>query len=415
MANSRKLWRNAPHGDIPARLRNGVEARAGSASRAGSGSKDKALMKIRTTHIGSLPEPKGFNADGSASDSELRAAVAWVVDKQRAIGLDVINEGELTKGGDWLAYLDGRFAGFEQRAAATRKPLILQGADRKQFADFYRYASDKQTLFYAEDGRMKASRPHWVCTGPITYRAQDALRREIDVFKSAVGGNTQDCFITTTAPASLEPYRGNEYYETDEAFVFALADALRVEYEEIARAGFAVQIDDAWLLALWDRIGIPMGLERYKKHCAMRIDALNHALANVPEESVRYHLCWGSWHGPHAFDLPMKDVVDLMLRVKAKTYLFEAANARHEHEHVVWESVTLPDGKVIVPGCVTHSTDVVEHPELVAQRIERYARLVGAENVMAGADCGFGGRCHPQIAWAKLESLARGAALARVR
>jgi hypothetical protein len=147
-----------------------------------------------------------------------------------------------------------------------------------------------------------------------------------------VGADTQDCFITTTAPASLEPYRGNEHYASDEEFVFALADALRTEYEAIAGAGFAVQVDDAWLLALWDRIGIQMGLERYLRYCALRIDALNHALANVPEERIRYHLCWGSWHGPHAFDLPMKDVVDLMLRVKARTYLFEAANARHEHE-----------------------------------------------------------------------------------
>jgi 5-methyltetrahydropteroyltriglutamate--homocysteine methyltransferase len=370
-------------------------------------------VKIKTTHVGSLPEPQGFNADGSADDTELRAAVAWVVDKQRALGLDVINEGELTKGGDWLAYLDQRFAGFEPRPPSSRKPLILQGADREQFADFYRYAGEKQTLFYAEDGRMKAARPHWVCTGQIRYQAQGALQREINVFRDVLDGDTADCFITTTAPASLEPYRNNEYYDSEEAFVFALADALRTEYEAIVRAGFMVQVDDAWLLALWDRIGIPMGLERYKKYCTLRIDALNHALANIPEERIRYHLCWGSWHGPHAFDLPMKDAVDLMLRVKARTYLFEAANARHEHEYVVWENVRLPEGKIIVPGCVTHSTDVVEHPELVAQRIERYARLVGAENMMAGADCGFGGRCHPQIAWAKIESLCRGAALAR--
>jgi 5-methyltetrahydropteroyltriglutamate--homocysteine methyltransferase len=370
-------------------------------------------VKIKTTHVGSLPEPQGFKADGSASNDELRAAVAWVVDKQRALGLDVINEGELTKGGDWLAYLDERFTGFEPRPPSDRKPLIMRGADREQFADFYRYAGEKQTLFYAEDGRMKSARPHWVCTGPIHYRAQDALQREIDMFRDVVDGNTEDCFITTTAPASLEPYRGNEYYESDEAFVFALADALRTEYEAIVRAGFMVQVDDAWLLALWDRIGIPMGFERYKKYCMLRIEALNHALANVPEERIRYHLCWGSWHGPHAFDLPMKDAVDLMLRVKARTYLFEAANARHEHEYVVWENVRLPEGKIIVPGCVTHSTDIVEHPELVAQRIERYAKLVGAENMMAGADCGFGGRCHPQIAWAKIESLCRGAALAR--
>ena len=346
------------------------------------------MTKIRTTHIGSLPEPQGFNADGTASDAELRAAVDWVVHKQRMIGLDVINEGELTKGGDWLSYLDQRFGGFEQRPADARKPLILQGADREEFADFYRYAAQRQTLFYAEDGRMKAQRPYWVCTGPITYRAEAALAREIDMFKAIVGGHTDDCFITTTAPASLEPYRGNEYYESEEAFVFALAEALRTEYETIVRAGFTVQVDDAWLLALWDRIGIAMGLERYKQYCMLRVDALNHALANVPEEKIRYHLCWGSWHGPHAFDLPMKDVVDIMLRVKARTYLFEAANARHEHEHAVWESVKLPAGKIIVPGCVTHSTDIVEHPELVAQRIERFARLVGAENVMAARTAG---------------------------
>jgi 5-methyltetrahydropteroyltriglutamate--homocysteine methyltransferase len=372
------------------------------------------VPRIRTTHVGSLPEPQGFSADGTASDAELRAAVRSVVDKQRAVGLDVINEGELTKGGDWLSFLDERFAGFERRPPSERKPLILTGADREQFADFYRYATEKQTLFYAPDGRMKTQRPYWVCTGPIRYTAHAALAREIDTFKSAVDGDVDNCFITTTAPASLEPYRGNEHYASDEEFVFALADALREEYETIARAGFIVQIDDAWLLALWDRIGIPMGLERYRSYCALRIDALNHALANVPEERIRYHLCWGSWHGPHAHDLPMKDVVDLMLRVKARTYLFEAANPRHEHEHAVWQTVKLPDGKVIAPGCVTHSTDVVEHPELVAQRIERFARLVGADNVMAGADCGFGGRCHPQIAWAKLESLVRGAALARV-
>jgi 5-methyltetrahydropteroyltriglutamate--homocysteine methyltransferase len=372
------------------------------------------VTRIKTTHVGSLPEPHGFAADGSAGDDELRAAVRWVVDKQRAIGLDVINEGELTKGGDWLSFLDERFAGFEQRPASERRPLIMQGADREQFADFYRYAAQKQTLFYAEDGRMKAQRPYWVCIGPIRYSAHAALAREIDALKAAVGADTEDCFITSTAPASLEPYRGNEHYASEEEFLFALAEALRTEYEAIAAAGFQVQIDDAWLLALWDRIGIPMGLERYRRYCSLRIDALNHALANVPEERIRYHLCWGSWHGPHAHDLPMKDVVDLMLRVKARTYLFEAANARHEHEYVVWASVKLPAGKVIAPGCVTHSTDVVEHPELVAQRIQRFARLVGADSVMAGADCGFGGRCHPQIAWAKLESLTRGASLARV-
>jgi 5-methyltetrahydropteroyltriglutamate--homocysteine methyltransferase len=170
-----------------------------------------------------------------------------------------------------------------------------------------------------------------------------------------------------------------------------------------------LQVDDAWLPALWDRIGIAMGLEPFRKRCALRIAALNHALAGIPEAQIRYHLCWGSWHGPHAHDLGMEHLVDLMLSVRAGAYLFEAANARHEHEWAIWERVKLPDGKIIIPGVVTHSTDIVEHPELVSQRLQRFARLVGRENVIAGTDCGFGGRSHPQVAWAKLRSLVEGA------
>jgi 5-methyltetrahydropteroyltriglutamate--homocysteine methyltransferase len=217
-------------------------------------------------------------------------------------------------------------------------------------------------------------------------------------------------FLTSTAPASLEVYRRNEYYKSEEEFVFAIAEAMRVEFEAIVKAGVVLQIDDAWLVALWDRLGL--SLEAFRKRSLVRIDALNHALRNVPEDRVRYHLCWGSWHGPHAFDIELKDVVDLMLRVKAQAYLIEGANARHEHEYAVWDSVRLPQGRILIPGVATHSTDVVEHPEVVAQRIVRFAERVGKENVIAGCDCGFGGRTHPQIAWAKLKSLADGAALA---
>jgi 5-methyltetrahydropteroyltriglutamate--homocysteine methyltransferase len=194
--------------------------------------------------------------------------------------------------------------------------------------------------------------------------------------------------------------------------LYALAEALRVEYETIAKAGLLVQIDDEWLPALWDRIGIPMGLPAYRRYCMLRVEALNHALRNVHEEQVRYHLCWGSWHGPHTHDIPLADLVDVMLAVKAQMYLFEAANARHEHEYTLWESVKLPNGKILAPGVVTHATPIVEHPELVSQRIQRFARLVGRENVVASTDCGLGLRCHPQIAWAKLRALSEGAALA---
>ena len=237
------------------------------------------------------------------------------------------------------------------------------------------------------------------------------LTLEIDVLRWVVS-DPHRCFLTSTAPSSLEVYRGNEYYKTSDEYVLALAEALRVEYEAIVFAGFQLQVDDAWLVALWDRIGIDMGLERFKKYCMVRIEALNHALRNIPEDLVRYHLCWGSWHGPHASDLPLADIVDVMLAVKAKYYSFEAANVRHEHEYRLWERVRLPQGKVIMPGIVTHSTDLIEHPELVSERIQRFARLVGPEHVIAGTDCGFGGRTHPQIAWAKLRALSEGAALA---
>jgi 5-methyltetrahydropteroyltriglutamate--homocysteine methyltransferase len=367
----------------------------------------RSTTKILTTHVGSLPELASLDRTAADYPQKLRDQVAAVVQKQREIGLDVINDGEYSKEGDWLSYIEERFAGFEQRPPKGGKPVLLQGKDREEFADFYRYASERGTLFYAPGAQIKPTRPYWACTAPIAYRGQAALAREIEICRAFLAG--ADAFLTSTAPASFEPYRDNEYYESEEEFVYALAAAMRTEYEAIAKAGFLLQVDDAWLPALWDRIGIAMGLEAFRKRSLMRVEALNHALSNIPEEQIRYHLCWGSWHGPHAYDIEMIHIVDIMLRVKAQAYLFEAANARHEHEYAVWETVELPAGKILVPGVVTHSTDVVEHPELVSQRIQRFAGLVGKENVMAGADCGFGGRSHPQIAWAKLKSLVEGA------
>jgi 5-methyltetrahydropteroyltriglutamate--homocysteine methyltransferase len=356
----------------------------------------RSTRKLLTTHVGSLPSGP---------------SVDWVVTRQREVGLDLINEGEYTKGGDWLSYVEERFGGFEPRPPAPGAvPLIAQGKDREAFADFYKYASEKGTLFYAPGEQIKRVRPIWVCTAPITYTGGASLAKEIAELKRHVP--LEDAFLTSTAPASLEVYRRNEYYKNEEEFVFAIAEAMRVEYEAIVSSGVVLQIDDAWLVALWDRIGIPMGIDAFRKRSAVRIEALNHALRNVPEDRVRYHLCWGSWHGPHAFDIELKDVVDLMLKVKAQAYLIEGANARHEHEYAVWDDIRLPEGKILMPGVVTHSTDVIEHPEVVSQRIQRFAQRVGKENVIAGCDCGFGGRSHPQIAWAKLKALADGARLA---
>jgi 5-methyltetrahydropteroyltriglutamate--homocysteine methyltransferase len=370
---------------------------------------------ILTTHVGALPVPVPL-AEGTGTDDELRAAVREVVQLQRKAGIDFINEGELTKGGNFVTFVNDRLSGFEPTDASVMTSVLTSSQDWTEFADFYGKAVTNGTLFEQTGSlpsQVPARRMELLCRGPIRYTGTAALQREIDALRSALDGHPPgDAFLTTTAPASIEVGRRNEYYETQEEFVFALADALKVEYEAIAAAGFQVQIDDAWLAALWDRIGIQMGLAAYKRYCMMRVEALNHALANVPEEQVRYHLCWGSWHGPHLYDIPMADMVDVMLAVKAQTYLFEAANARHEHEHALWEHVKLPKNKTLAPGVVTHSTPLIEHPELVSQRIQRFAKAVGPENVIASTDCGLGLRCHPQIAWAKLKALAEGAALA---
>jgi len=371
--------------------------------------------KILTTHVGALPGPMQGTLDVLPED-ELRTAVRDVVRLQREAGIDFVNEGELTKGGNFVTFIHSRLSGFELSDAAAMGAALMAGKDWTEFSDFYGKALARGTLFEqtgAVPDQAPSRRMALLCRGPIEYVGHEALQREIDTLRDALDGHpAEDAFLTTTAPASIEVGRTNEYYRTQEEFVFALADALKTEYRAIVAAGFQVQIDDAWLAALWDRIGVKMGLKAYQRYCMMRVEALNHALAGIPEDRVRYHLCWGSWHGPHLYDIPMKDIVDVMLAVNAQTYLFEAANARHEHEYTVWSDVKLPDGKILAPGVVTHSTPLIEHPELVAQRIQRFTKAVGKENVIASTDCGLGLRCHPQIAWAKLKALSDGSALA---
>jgi 5-methyltetrahydropteroyltriglutamate--homocysteine methyltransferase len=380
----------------------------------------RSTDRILTTHVGALPAPHDVWAKPDVSDERLRAAVNDVCDAQRRAGVDFINEGELTKGGHWTEYLASRLGGYEPAGhPGALGELLLSSTDWVEFRDFYLAVLQNGTLFeqsgaaqHVPEGAEATTQAveDWVCAEPIYYRGHAALEREINVMKAALGDTpVSDAFLTTTAPLSVEPGRVKGIYNTDEEHVYAIAEAMRVEYEAIAAAGFQVQVDDAWLGALWDRIGIPMGLAAYKRYCMMRVEALNHALRNIPPEHVRYHLCWGSWHGPHAHDIPLPDILDVMLAVNAQTYLFEAANVRHEHEYRVWETVRLPAGKILAPGVVSHATTLIEHPDLVSERIQRFARLVGAENVIASTDCGLGLRCHPQIAWAKLNALAEGA------
>ena len=383
----------------------------------------RSTDRILTTHVGALPAPHDVWARPDVAEQRLADAVVEVCDAQRRAGIDFINEGELTKGGHWTEYLASRLGGYEPAGhPGALGELLLSSTDWVDFRDFYLAVLANGTLFeqsgaaqHVPEGAEETTQAveDWVCTSPVHYRGQAALEREINVLRSALGDTpVSDAFLTTTAPLSVEPGRDKGMYATDEEHIYAIADAMQVEYEAIAAAGFQVQVDDAWLGALWDRIGVGMGLAAYKRYCMVRVEALNHALRNVPEDQVRYHLCWGSWHGPHSADLPLPDVVDIMLSIKAQTYSIEAANVRHEHEVELWETTKLPDGKMLAPGVVTHSTPLIEHPQLVANRIQRFAKVVGRENVIASTDCGLGLRLHPSLAWAKLDVLAEGAALA---
>ena len=381
-----------------------------------------STTQILVTHVGALPAPAGLWGNKAPDPAALAAGVADVIARQRACGVSFVNEGELTKGGNWVEFVSSRLSGFEPDANSARtSALLASSADWQDYDEFYRDALAGGTLFEEsgtapKQGTENGKRYDWHCTGPIAYVGQAELTAEIAALKAGLSDHpVADAFLTSTAPSSIEVGRYNQHYASEEEFVFAIADAMRVEYEMIAAAGLQVQVDDAWLAALWDRIGIPMGIAGYRKYCEMRVEALNHALRNVPPEQVRYHLCWGSWHGPHSHDLPFANVVDILLKINARMYLFEAANVRHEHEAAIWESVKLPEGKLLAPGVVSHATRLIEHPELVASRIERFARMVGRENVIASTDCGLGLRCHPQIAWGKLKALGDGARLASAR
>jgi 5-methyltetrahydropteroyltriglutamate--homocysteine methyltransferase len=380
----------------------------------------RSEQRILTTHVGSLirpPELLGFLRakqrrepyDEAAYASCLAESVATIVREQAEIGLDVISDGEFGKSISWSQYVLERLSGFESRPSTTGRDPYAYGADRTRFADFYAELD-------ARDGGARGGDA--VCVGPITYTGRAALQRDIDNFKAALAAvKVEEGFLPVAAPSSAIPDRKNEYYKSEEEMVHALADAMRTEYKTIVDNGLLVQVDDARAAVTYDRQVPPKTFKEYRAWVAMHMDALNHALQGIPEDRIRYHVCWGSWPGPHTTDVPLKDIVDLILRVKAGAYVIEGANPRHEHEWEVWKDVKLPKGRVLIPGVVSHATNVVEHPELIAQRIVRYAKLVGRENVLAGTDCGFAQgpfmrRVHPSIMWAKLDALVAGARIA---
>jgi 5-methyltetrahydropteroyltriglutamate--homocysteine methyltransferase len=340
----------------------------------------------------------------------LENSVADVVRVQAELGLDIINDGEFGKTLSWSRYVLTRMSGVTQRSNdGAGMPSAVAGKDRRDFADFYS-EYDRTQGFSGLSG--------WVVTGPIAYTGRQALQRDIDDLKRALAGvNITEAFMTAVAPASVLPQREDHHYSTDEAFLYAVADALHEEYEAIVDAGFVLQIDDAYLATYYDVLVPPGTLADFRRWAELRVAVLNHALRGIPQERTRYHVCWGSWNGPHVSDVPLKDLIDLILRVNVGGYALEMANPRHEHEWRVWEHVRLSPGKVLLPGVISHSTNVVEHPELVSERLTRLARLVGRENLIASTDCGFAQgpfvrRVHPSIMWAKLQALVEGARLA---
>jgi 5-methyltetrahydropteroyltriglutamate--homocysteine methyltransferase len=388
--------------------------------------------RILTTHVGSLPRPESIKtllrarlSGQTVDEAELAArvaeAVTETVHQQAEVGLDVISDGEMGKV-SFLGYAETRLTGFVPlpAAAADVPPSNLGGTWARRLETRREWQAFRE--YYQEylPRAMPPAAPPTVCQGPITYQGQASLEQDLTNFKAALAGvPVAEAFVPAIAPAMVG--RGqNQYYPSEEAYVFAIAEALKTEYRAIVDAGFILQIDDPGLGETWDMLMPAPPLEDYRRLQARNIEALNHALAGIPEERVRYHLCWGSWQGPHLHDLGLREIVDLLLRVKAQAYSIEAATPRHAYEWRIWEEVKLPEGKVLIPGVIAHTTAVVEHPETVAERLMNFASLVGRERVIAGADCGFAQgamyqRQHPSVMWAKFAALVEGAKLASER
>ena len=392
---------------------------------------------ILTTQAGSLPRPDdlielnrarqaGESQDERDYQARLSTAVGEVVRRQKATGIDVPGDGEYGKAmgqrvnyGAWWSYSFQRLGGLELGMELYRIPAqrsepgrvrLTSFSDRRDRALFPAAYADPESGVSTNRGGPGMRLP--VCRGPLVYTGQEAIQADVARMKAALAATGVDeGFMTSIAPGSASRI-GNEYYKTDEEFIFACAEAMREEYKAILDAGLVLQLDDPAIAENWDMINPAPPVAEYRKLSMIRVEALNHALRGLPRDRIRFHLCWGSWHGPHVTDIPLRDIVDVMLAVDCQAYSFEAGNVRHEHEWKVWREVKLPDDRILIPGVVSHATNVVEHPELVADRIARFASLVGRERVIAGTDCGLGGRVHPDIAWAKIGALAQGAALA---
>ena len=381
----------------------------------------RSETRILTTHVGSLIRPlelqdflrlkqAGKPYDEKAYQACLTKSVADVVKRQAQAGIDVVSDGEFGKSISWAQYALTRLAGVERRPIKNEAVNpFKRGADRTRFAAFYAELDAKEAV---------ATTMEAICVAPISYIGQAELARDIGNFKAALKDvNVEEAFLPVAAPASVIPDRKNEYYKNDEELQAAIAAAMRTEYKAIIDAGLLLQLDDARSAVTYDRMVPPASFADYRRWLERQIEIMNHAIEGLPADRIRYHICWGSWPGPHTSDVPLKDIIDVVLKARVGAFVIEGANPRHAHEWKVWRDVKLGEGRILIPGVISHATNVVEHPELVAERIVRLAKIVGRENVIGGTDCGFAQgpfyrRVHPSIQWAKLETLAEGARLA---
>jgi len=380
----------------------------------------RSIDRILTTHVGSLIRPDELLAyirplqagepyDRAAHADCLKSSVAEIVRQQAAAGLDVVSDGEFGKSISWSQYALERLSGFEKRPIPADGNTFAQGADRERFAEFYEELDGKQKFATVNEA---------VCVAPIEYTGLPEVERDIANFKAALAQvDVTEGFLPVAAPSSVIPDRRNEFYTSEDGCLEAIGRAMQVEYNAIVDAGLLLQLDDARATVTYDRMVPPGTFDEYRAWVAKHVEILNLALEGIPPEKIRYHVCWGSWPGPHTTDVALEDIVDLILQVNAGSYVIEGANPRHEHEWRVWEEAGLPEDKILIHGVISHSTNVVEHPELVAERIIRVAKILGRERVIAGTDCGFAQgplyrRVHPSIMWAKFDALVQGAEIA---
>ena len=377
----------------------------------------RSVDRILVTHVGSLPRPpelielvraklRGETVDPQTHAKVLKDSVAGIVRKQIELGVDVIDDGEFGKP-SFVSYGNERLGGFSPRTGGGGISPWANSREARTFPEFYQ----------AQMGSVSAQHARLVCTGPVTYTGEAALKTDLANLKAALNGvNPAEVFVPAISPASFEDWNKNEYYKTDEDYVVALGEAMRTEYQAIIDAGFLLQIDDPRLVTYYI-LHPEESVADCRKWAQMRVAALNHSLRGIPTEKIRYHTCYGINMGPRVHDMELKDIIDIILGIRAGAYSFEASNPRHEHEWTVWKGAKVPDGTILIPGVITHSTVLVEHPELVAQRLVKYAGVVGRENVIAGTDCGFAtfagaDEIHPSIVWAKFDAMVKGAEIA---